>query len=124
MEQLLSKTLAQIVNENHQAASVFEKYGLDFCCKGKRSLQIACDEKELPIAEVAHELESVINKDVRPVVNFDNISLTDLANYIIDTHHGYVKQELPLIFGYLKKYLPNTVTGIPSFIKFLKVFQR
>ena len=29
--ELFSKTLAQIVNENHQTASVFEKYNLDFC---------------------------------------------------------------------------------------------
>ncbi|MGH2553251.1 MAG: DUF542 domain-containing protein, partial [Chitinophagaceae bacterium] len=32
----MTKSLAQIVNHDHRAASVFEKYQLDFCCKGKR----------------------------------------------------------------------------------------
>lgn len=35
-------TLAAIVSDRHQAAAVFEKYHLDFCCKGKRTLQQAC----------------------------------------------------------------------------------
>jgi regulator of cell morphogenesis and NO signaling len=103
MEQLQSKTLAQIVNENHQAATVFEKYGLDFCCKGKRSLQIACEEKKLAVTEISAELESVIGQPSKPVIEFDKISLAELVNYIIATHHGYVKQESPLIFSYLEK---------------------
>jgi len=122
MDQLLSKTLAQIVNENHQAASVFEKYGLDFCCKGKRSLQIACDEKELSTTEVTSELESVINKDVKPVVDFDNMSLTELANYIVATHHGYVRQEVPLIFGYLQKIASKHGDRHPELHKIFESF--
>jgi regulator of cell morphogenesis and NO signaling len=100
---LLSKTLAQIVNENHQAASVFEKYGLDFCCKGKRSLQTACDEKKLSVTDVTAELEKLIGSKAKPVDDFDKISLTKLVNYIVSTHHAYVKQEAPQIFTYLQK---------------------
>ena len=33
-ESFSSLSLAQIVNNHHQVASVFEKYHLDFCCKG------------------------------------------------------------------------------------------
>lgn len=101
--ELQSKTLAQIVNENHQTAAVFEKYGLDFCCKGKRSLQTACDEKQLSSTEIAEELTSIINMHVKPVVDFDMMSLKDLANYIVSTHHAYVKQEAPQILAYLHK---------------------
>ena len=55
--ELQLKTLAQIVNANHQAANVFEKYELDFCCRGKRTLQQVCTEKELKIDEVISDLE-------------------------------------------------------------------
>ena len=39
MNNLMTKSLAQIVNSNHRAANVFEKYHLDFCCKGKEALK-------------------------------------------------------------------------------------
>lgn len=100
---LLSKALAQIVKENHEAASVLEKYGLDFCCKGKRSLQIACDEKKLAVTDVSAELEFVIGDKLKPVIDFDKMSLGELVNYIVSTHHALVKQEAPQILAWLQK---------------------
>lgn len=57
MEELITKSLAQIVNTNHRAATVFEKYHLDFCCKGKRTLQQACTEGELNLQNILSDLE-------------------------------------------------------------------
>ena len=59
---LVSLTLAQIVNRNHKAASVFEKYHLDFCCKGKRSLEDACNEQQLTLSEITELLQQVFTK--------------------------------------------------------------
>jgi hypothetical protein len=63
-ESLSSLSLAQIVNSNHQAASVFEKYHLDFCCKGKRSLEQACTEQQLSIVKVTDDLKIFLQKTV------------------------------------------------------------
>jgi len=100
--ELLTKTLAQIVNENHQAASVFEKYNLDFCCKGKRSLQKACEEIELSAQSIAEELSTVVEKK-RSIIDFDKLSLSALVDYIVVTHHDYTKKELPQISSFLQK---------------------
>ncbi len=102
-DELLLKTLAQIVNEKHQAASVFEKHGLDFCCKGKRSLEKACAENNLPVETVIGELNAVLGNDQSAVMDFDKLSLTELINYIVSTHHAYTKKELPQIFAWLQK---------------------
>lgn len=64
MNDLMTKSLAQIVNENHRAATVFEKYNLDFCCKGKRSLQQACAEGQVPAEELMTALESTVKPDI------------------------------------------------------------
>jgi len=101
--QLLTKTLAQIVNENHQAASVFEKYGLDFCCKGKRSLEKACTEKNLLQEIVLQELVNLSQQQTKEFIDFNNLSLKELTGYIISTHHAYVKQQGPPIVAYLQK---------------------
>jgi regulator of cell morphogenesis and NO signaling len=100
--ELLSKTLAQIVNENHQTASVFEKYDLDFCCKGKRSLQTACEEKNIPAPLVAAEIENALHQDDASK-EFDKLSLTELIDHIVSTHHAYTKKELAQIHAYLQK---------------------
>ena len=60
MQDLSNKTLSQIVTDHYQTARVFEKYGLDFCCKGKRLLVFACEEKQLPYEEVLKELYQVL----------------------------------------------------------------
>jgi len=124
MEQLTSKTLAQIVNENHQAATVFEKYGLDFCCKGKRSLQVACKEKELPLEEISAELAGVINKETGSNIDFEKISLSELVNFIVSTHHAYVRQEAPQIFSYLQKVASKHGERHPELYKYLKHLQQ
>ena len=90
---LNSLSLAQIVNNNHQAASVFEKYHLDFCCKGKRSLEQACIEQDLSLTEITEDLENIFAKDCNNnAIDFEKMSLTQLVDYIVQTHHAYVKK--------------------------------
>ena len=102
-EQLSSLTLAQIVNSNHKAATVFEKYHLDFCCKGKRSLAQACTEQQLTLSEVTGDLQQVFANAGNGKLEFEKMSLTQLCEYIVQTHHAYVKNEMPQIFAYLQK---------------------
>lgn len=102
-KELFSKTLAQIVNENHKAATIFEKYDLDFCCKGKRSLQAACEERQLPAETIVEELSLALNKNESGIIDFNKLTLATLVDYIVSVHHDYTKQALPQIFHYLQK---------------------
>jgi regulator of cell morphogenesis and NO signaling len=121
MPGLNSKTLAQIVNENHKTAYVFEKFHLDFCCKGKRLLQQACDEIKLPIEMVISELEGV-TQDSKTLVDFNQMTLAQLADYIVLTHHAYVKKEMPLIFAYLQKVASKHGDKHPGMLKAFNAF--
>jgi len=103
-QSLSSLSLAQIVNSNHKAASVFEKYHLDFCCKGKRSLEQACMEQQLAVSQITGELENIFeNESNQSTIDFDKLNLAQLADYIVQTHHAYVKNEMPQIYAYLQK---------------------
>jgi len=121
--ELPSKTLAQIVNANHKAANVFEKYELDFCCKGKRTLQQACIEKDLKIEGVISELERTeAGTFSSEVVDHNNMSLGQLADYIVMTHHSFVKKEMPAIMGYLQKVASKHGERHPEMLKVLELF--
>jgi len=123
MNEILTKSLAQIVNTNHRAASVFEKYHLDFCCKGKRSLQEACTEKEVKIEEVIADLAKTEqgNNSSLPV-DYSTMSLAQLSEYIVLTHHSFVKKESPAILNYLQKVASKHGDRHPEMIKVLQLF--
>ena len=122
MENLNSLSLAQIVSTNHKAASVFEKYHLDFCCKGKRSLAQACREQQLQLENVVTELETAFDQENKTGVDFEQLSLTQLCDYIVNTHHSYVKNEMPQIYAYLQKVTSKHGERHPELQKIFGIF--
>jgi regulator of cell morphogenesis and NO signaling len=100
MSELLNKTISQIVTDHHQTAPIFEKYGIDFCCKGKRPLADACTERALNKEEILAELNNAIASQ-SAAIDFNALSLTALADYIVRTHHTYVKFNMPQIYNYV-----------------------
>ena len=102
MDQLLNQSLSSIVTSNYQAAQVFEKYGLDFCCKGKRPLVSACEEKAIDTDNLLRELNEVLSENNNTLA-FDQMRLSDLIGHIVNTHHSYVKDSLPRISSYIFK---------------------
>lgn len=123
MKELKSKSLGQIVNQNQRAAWVFEKYHLDFCCKGKRSLEQACSELNLPIEEILTELENIsLQNELPDSVSFEGMTLTQLIDYIVLTHHAFVNKEVPRIYGYLQKIASKHGERHPEMIKVYQLF--
>ena len=123
MSELLNKTLAQIVTGNHQAATVFEKYHLDFCCKGKRPLSEAINEKHLPVEAVVKELNEVLgNAANKEAALLNYINLSQLCDYIVDTHHAYVRQNSTQIALYLEKISGKHGGRHPELVEILQLF--
>lgn len=102
-ETLSNYLIKDLVAANYKAAGIFEKYGIDFCCNGKRLVSIAIEERGIDKSELFNELESVLNTDKEISNNFDKMNLKDLANYIVDTHHEYIRAITPQIKTHLKK---------------------
>lgn len=99
------KTLAEIVIENPSAAKLFEEVHLDFCCKGKRTLEAACKEAKLDVGTIRYELEErdYLKKSEAIDHNFNTMELDILVDYIIKKHHAYVIENMPMILSHLRK---------------------
>ncbi len=67
----MEKTLAEIVTDNIRSAIVFEEFGLDFCCKGNRSLKEACADKNIDVKKVVNELTS-LSKNSKEAQNIND----------------------------------------------------
>lgn len=90
------RTVAEIVTENHLTAETFEKYGIDFCCGGNKTLKQACKERGINIEEIEKELKQVHQKTEEPkdLNQYDKWELDFLADYIINQFHSYTKDTI------------------------------
>ena len=98
------ETLGEIASKDLRKAEVFKKYGLDFCCGGKKTVKEACAEKGIDVTKVEQELQTA-DKNIstaRPLP-YNDWSLDFLADYIVNTHHSYVKKIIPDLRVYASK---------------------
>jgi regulator of cell morphogenesis and NO signaling len=114
MENIKDLSLGQIVTLNYKAADIFDKYKLDFCCKGKRTLTQACAEKQLDADKVASEIEETANSLTERKELFDSWELDFLADYIINHHHAYVKDASEKLLYYTTKVASKHSTRHPE----------
>jgi regulator of cell morphogenesis and NO signaling len=122
MTNIAEQTLASIVTANHQTAPVLEKYSLDFCCKGKRTLSQACKEKGLSVEAVTKELEATAKIESTARTVFSEMKAEQLIGHILIHHHFYVKQIMPVIEEHLTKVAFKHGDHFPYMKEVLRLF--
>ena len=95
-------TLGDLVAANPAAVRVLDGLGLDYCCHGNRSLAEACAAAGVDAALVAERLADL---DVDGDTTWTSLDAPALAAHIIDTHHRYLHEELPLVDALAAKVL-------------------
>jgi regulator of cell morphogenesis and NO signaling len=96
------KTVAEVVTENIKAAHVFKKHGIDFCCGGGVTIEKACEKNGVDYTVLGKELEE-IDENISSAHNYDAWHLSFLIDYIVNTHHKYVEESIPLLLQYAAK---------------------
>lgn len=99
-----NRSVASIVLDHSETASIFQKNRIDYCCKGHLSVNDACRERGLDVAALILDLEHAIAQR-RGDAPEDPRALTTpaLIAYIIDRHHSYLRRALPFVSGLAKK---------------------
>lgn len=90
-----TKTVGEIATENPTAIRAFEKFGIDYCCNGKKMLTDACSNAGVKPEDVENYLEGIErfhHSDDSPHLN--NSNLTDVVSYIMSKHHTFTKSEI------------------------------
>jgi regulator of cell morphogenesis and NO signaling len=114
-------TVGQIATEHPLATRVFHRHGIDFCCGGGKPLKDACEARgldtETVLAEVQKELETSTTREER----WDQATLEELIDHILDTYHKPLYEELPRLETMANKVLkvhrdkdPDTLTELQT----------
>lgn len=90
-----TQTVREIALENPSSIRVFEAFGIDYCCGGRKPLAEACEARNISVDAVIAALENGA-ADAAPITeDWNTQSLGSLAAHIVNKHHSYVRRELP-----------------------------
>jgi regulator of cell morphogenesis and NO signaling len=87
--------VAQVVLDHSECAAVFDRYRIDYCCKGTRPLRTACEERGLDPARVVEDCELAMLRRQPNGVDPRSLSTKELITRVIARHHQYLHRTLP-----------------------------
>jgi regulator of cell morphogenesis and NO signaling len=88
------RTVREVVLELPQAARVFEKLKIDYCCGGDKPLGEACATAGVELANLERMLEEAGQTPGNGSIDFQKATLGALVGHILDKHHVYTKEEM------------------------------
>ncbi len=94
--------IGDIVAQDFRTAAIFKNYGIDFCCKGGRTIEEACESKKLDADKIYEEIGNLPKND-GGTIDFNSWPLDLLADYVEKTHHRYVEEKTPVLQAFLDK---------------------
>jgi regulator of cell morphogenesis and NO signaling len=93
--------VGEIATAQPASIRVFQKYGIDFCCGGKRPLADVCEERQIAYDELAN---AIANAELpRDDQDWAEAPLGVLADHIVHRYHDTLRQELPRLTAMAEK---------------------
>ncbi len=90
------ESVGQWVAQHPATSRVFQEFKIDFCCGGGVTLEEACRKRDIDPQEVLQRLnEARDGREQADEVDWLSESLTRLADHIEQTHHQFLRSELP-----------------------------
>ena len=117
--------VGSVVAERLGRARVFECLGIDYCCHGATPLAEAFIERSLDVDRVIAEIaESDLReaKEDRDQIDYSAMAAGELADHIVQTHHAFLRDELPRLFDLMEKVVAAHGAGHPELTKLGNTF--
>jgi regulator of cell morphogenesis and NO signaling len=98
------KTVGQLVAERPSRSRVFETFGIDYCCGGKKRLTEACETAGAVLDEVIGALKAFeVDSKAEDETDWSKVPMSHLIDHIVSTHHAYLGSELPRLSAMTEK---------------------
>lgn len=111
MEVTPHETLAEVARSRPASVRVFESFGLDYCCRGRRTIEKACEITGVELSKVMDALATV---DATSDLDWAALSAVELVDAIEATHHAYLHGELGRLGALAKKVASKHATTHPE----------
>jgi regulator of cell morphogenesis and NO signaling len=121
-EQTAMRTVGELVADDFRTAAVFEQFGIDFCCSGRRTLAEACRAAAADPVSVVRALSALA-----PAIDADEAArwpIPRLIDVIVATHHAYVRAAMPAITRHLAKLVEVHGSRHPELARVAAYFEQ
>lgn len=119
---IADQTVGEIVAGYPNFSRVFQYYDMGFCCQGKLTLREACSRKGVALEIVLEALEAEKNRTEPTAIDPTGLSISELADYIVERHHGFLRNELPRINAMAVRVASVHGDHTPSLIELSQTF--
>jgi|688.fasta_scaffold221927_1 regulator of cell morphogenesis and NO signaling len=119
---LIDRTVGEIVAESPSLARVFQSFKIDFCCQGGRTLREACELKGIAAEAVLEQLEAGLRIKTDPTENPAMLPPIELVEHIVNTHHAYLRSELPRLQAMTQRVAQVHGGHTPSLVEVHEIF--
>ncbi len=116
--------VSEILIQNYQAASLFQKYDIDFCFKGKITMEETAAISGIDIHRLLDELAPILAVKDPESENINLMSLTELSVYIENRHHKYVHQSIQSLKMNLDRICEIHADQHPELYEIRDLFQK
>ncbi len=122
-----TETIGGIVASLPRASKLMKAYKIDYCCGGNRPLSAVLHDHRidqwdflLQLNQIREEASASAGQyaDWRPAAS------SELIDHIVDTHHAYLLNELPLLSEFVTKLLRVHRQAHPELAKLHTLFHR
>lgn len=105
MRSLAECPVGVLVAERLARSRVLDRFGIDYCCGGGQTLETACRDRQLSLAEVEKALLNDGEAAPGDGPDWRSEPLAALIRNIVEGHHSYLREELPRLGAMLEKVL-------------------
>lgn len=119
------ETLGEIVAADYRAAAVFERFGLDFCCGGRQTLNEACQQPAVDADALLHALDELAGETDAPedaAGEWRLDDLDDLIDHIVSTHHAYIRAAVPIVAAHTARIAVVHGERSPELLEVVRLF--
>ena len=124
MNDISTKTIREIALEAPATTRVFEKFKIDYCCGGNRSIADACAATGIDYSQLMESIDQIVSKPETDddVTAPERRGATELIGYILASHHVFTVEEIERLKPLMAKVVMRHGERHPELFELQTVF--
>jgi len=88
------KQVRDLAIEQPSSVRVFERFGIDYCCGGRKPLEQVCEEQQISLPQILEKLAEAQQSAPEPTEPWTTRPLAELVEHIVQKCHAPTRSEL------------------------------
>ena len=122
--QTAMKQVRDLAIEQPSSVRVFESFGIDYCCGGRKPLEQVCLERHIPLLQLLEKLAEAENPVAQPTEPWTKRPLAELVVHIVQECHALTRTELERLTALSYKVHSRHGAGHPELAQVQTLIQQ